>query len=518
MKRYWIIPVGVLMLVGAFAAVQAQQDPSTEQRSWRASELLGDGWWQSIAIDGQNNVHVSWYGSIVRDNTGFDLMQYWTQYTDGDATGVRNVLFTGSGGYTVRNALTTTTDGLIHVAFRQQTALYYSNAPVYGSENAQNWSRPAQLAETGYYLDLLADDEGILHFVFSGQVAEWAAETSLNAEAGICSFCGNLFYRRSTDGGMTWQPAVPLSIDPGTGSDRPQVFQSSSGRIYIAWDEGLDWYVGRGQPQDVRFVYSDNRGETWSQPVVLSGDNNANRQPIQIGLTEVRNGDILAVWRYSDDTDRFIYYQLSSDDGATWSDSQPVPGIIARRMNDTPLDHYILETDRLGFVHFFGVGLPNETSTANPSLYHVVYQPATDLWLAPQRIYYSRDKRPEWPQVEVGNSNELHLTWFTRGLRENYPGKQSSTDELEVWYSYLTGNLRPEPTIAFRPTQTLLPTATVFQELEPTTTPFPTREQADANIIPFTRDNYAGQTVLGGMMAALVFCSGIVAFIRLRNR
>jgi hypothetical protein len=150
----------------------------------------------------------------------------------------------------------------------------------------------------------------------------------------------------------------------------------------------------------------------------------------------------------------------------------------------------------------------------NEQLYDVTYVPSSNYWVEPQRIYYSADERPEWPEAVVGPSNDIHLVWFNRGI---VPGSQCNTCILKVYYSYLSGNMATEPTRAFRPTQTPLPTATVFQIIEPTTTPFPTLDGVASNLIVNTQDNYAAQTLLGGMFVSALFCGAVILLIRLRR-
>ncbi|MBL8162736.1 MAG: exo-alpha-sialidase [Anaerolineae bacterium] len=505
----------VLFIGLVVAAMPARAQDSLER--WSPPLNLGKGWWQSVTTDSQGNLHVGWYNGIGVEGTAFDFLTYAQRRLDGTWSEPNEVIFTTTGGYTVRNALAVTSNGRIFSVHRNEIAHFLSSSVVAAADNASTWSEPTRISSSGYYVDMLADRNDNLHIVFSGTVDTLAPPPGGgNPEASICAYCQDLFYRRSTDQGASWSDPYPLSIEVATGSDRMNIIQGDSGRLYIFWDEGYDWYIGKGQAQDVRFVYSLDQGETWSEPIIIDGGGFSDRRPIQIAMTETRDGSLMVIWRYSNDTDRGIYYQISSDLGQTWTARQPIPGIVARYTNDTPLDDFDLITDRLGNIHAFVVAQPNLLSTANAGLYHITYQQGE--WLAPQRVFYSPIMRPEWPKVALGPSNDIHLTWFIRGIRENLSGQQDATGILEVFYSHLDGNLQPEPTREFLPTNTPLPTATIFLNLDPTLTPFPTLEGIDPNLALVTMDTYGSTAVLGGLFTSAIFCLAVAVGLRFWRR
>ncbi|TMQ68321.1 MAG: hypothetical protein E6K78_01625 [Candidatus Eisenbacteria bacterium] len=81
---------------------------------------------------------------------------------------------------------------------------------------------------------------------------------------------GDIYYRRSANGGAGWSAAVPLNVLAG--ADRPQVNPcvsvTQSGRIDVFW---YDLSAGSGLDDltDVFYTYSTNLGATWSSPVPL---------------------------------------------------------------------------------------------------------------------------------------------------------------------------------------------------------------------------------------------------------
>lgn len=426
------------------------------------------------------------------------------------------MIYTGDGGYTIRNALAVTSDGLLHVAFRGGFAHAFSTAPARAAQTASLWSRPIGINDGGYYLDMVKDRNDVLHLVYSGfRVTNETDPTALTirqAEYSLCAMCYDLFYRRSADGGKTWSKPSAISLEADSGSDRMNIFEGASGRLYIAWDEGYDWYVGRGVAKDVRIVYSDDGGLTWSDPIILDGGGFRDRRPIQLAAAELLDGSLLAVWRYSSDFDQSIYYQVSTDAGVTWTRPAPIAGLVTRSINDTPLDDYELVVDRLGSASLFVVGQPGPDRRLNAALYHIQYRQG--VWLPPVRVFYSRTARPEWPKAAVGLENDIHLTFFTRGISEGEINVVSTTGDLNVYYAHYPGNLAAN-VVPFSPTATLLPTPTLVQNFEPTETPFTIQEKLDYTVAATTNDTYATQTLLGGIVAAGLFCGLVFLLYRL---
>ncbi len=495
--------------------VQGQDNRST----WLPPQVLGDGWWQTIAVDRQGAAHIGWYGHVdglEDDNPGndTDALMYISRLSDGTWTSPNNVLVTGVGGFTVRNSLAVTSDGMLHAVFRAGTRHQFSNTLAGAAASAGNWNSPQLVSHDGYYVDMTADENDVLHIVFSGRESD-ISDLPVILEGDPCPLCYDLYYRRSTDGGSSWTPPYNLTHDEDAGSDRPDIWVGSSGRLYLVWDVGRDWYIGRGTPQGIGFRYSDDGGITWSETTLLDGGGDSELRPIQAAATELRDGSVMVVWRYSQDDDRRIYFQMSSD-LETWTEPQPIEGLYARSATDCSIDDYELRADPLGIAHLFVVGQPTLDTGANPSLYHIEYRQGR--WVIPQRVFYSTEAQPEWPKVSVGVQGDIHLTWFVRGIPEGTTSLESCTGGLKVYYSYRGPVLGNQPTLAFNPTRTPQPTPTLVQILETTATPLPQVQPLDNVVVNTTRDMYAIQTVVGGSLAVAVLCAAIIAISRFWRR
>lgn len=505
----------ILLTLSLLAVPVAGQQ---SRAAWSQPQLLGPGWWNSLTMDREGRLHVAWYGKIESDEDlgSPDVMSYAAREPDGTWTEHNDVIYTGNGGYTVRNALAVTSNGMLHAVYRAGAVHLFASAPARAASDASLWDKPVSINDSGYYVDMIADRHDVLHVVYSGGIGVLSRGGQIvHAELSPCALCNDMYYRRSTDGGLTWSTPLPIGFEADSGSDRIEIFEGNSGRLYISWDEGHDWYQGSGTAKDVRIVYSDDGGLSWSDPIILDGGGYVDRRPIQIAAAELLDGSLMAVWRYSTDLDRGIYYQMSTDSGITWTKPQAIPGLIARSINDTPLDDYKLLVDRLGTVSLFAAGQINASRQMNASIYQIRYRDG--IWSAPQRIFYSREQRPEWPKAVLGPQNDIHLVFFTRAIREDAINVADAVRDLQVYYAYYPGNL-PAQITAFNPTSTPPPTPTLVQIFEPTQTPFRLQSPMEETITPATSDTYAAQVLLSGMVAAGLLCAGVLVISRYVRR
>src|SRR6266496_917937 len=105
-KRFVLFCVGVIGVLSFLALPAFGQDSTSTSQSWTAPKFLGDGWWQSLTLDQQNILHVAWYGSFdAGDKIGHDVLTYMQRSNDGVWSAPSDVIYTGDGGFTIRNAL-----------------------------------------------------------------------------------------------------------------------------------------------------------------------------------------------------------------------------------------------------------------------------------------------------------------------------------------------------------------------------------------------------------------------------
>ncbi|MCP3919396.1 MAG: exo-alpha-sialidase [bacterium] len=132
------------------------------------------------------------------------------------------------------------------------------------------WSLPARI-DTGdapnqsdtEEAKVVITDDGTIVAIFEDK--KDAAQQGSNNE--------DLFYNRSTDGGVTWlAAALPLNT-PTAGAhvtsdiDRASI-TTSGNRVFVVWEE--DSQAGLGLAEELWFTASGDSGATWSAPFILT--------------------------------------------------------------------------------------------------------------------------------------------------------------------------------------------------------------------------------------------------------
>ncbi|MBI2374678.1 MAG: exo-alpha-sialidase [Deltaproteobacteria bacterium] len=132
----------------------------------------------------------------------------------------------------------------------------------------------------------------------------------------------DIYFARSTDGGATWSANVRLNSD-GAGKHQlgPSVL-AVGGALYVAWSDM------RGSSYDLYYVKSTDGGVTWSANQRLDDDSGTGAAEAPRLAARPDGSMIVAAWQDSRSAlsygGRRIYVRQSSDGGATWSASRAV--------------------------------------------------------------------------------------------------------------------------------------------------------------------------------------------------
>ena len=213
-------------------------------------------------------------------------------------------------------------------------------------------------------------------------------------------FNGEIYYKRSADGGSTWQADVNLSNNPEWSASVS--FATSGSTVVAAWedfrdgnmeiyysvsfDNGLTWtgatrltndVSGSILPSvaingsDIKVTWSDFRhgnteiffkssndgGSTWSSDMRLT-NNGADSQESSIAM---QGNNIHLVWIDNRDTNFEIYYKHSSDGGLTW-------GTDTRLTNDIDISRYPSIAVANQLVHI--IWIDTRGITSNSEVYY----------------------------------------------------------------------------------------------------------------------------------------------------
>jgi hypothetical protein len=404
--------------------------------------------------------------------------------------------------------------------FREQRSAYLSDVFYRRSaDGGVTWSAPLNLSRTPNVgsgrVEIAIDGQDGIHVV-------WEEGWDRNARSDVAGdnpVCG--MYAHSLDGGFNWSIPEVFDMPAVEGLSLPDAyahFETGLGqllsridRYHPRYSEALVYYrwlvenISRAQMEEERAqgtddarVFAAERAladlETERETIinrlnelaslvldtsfdalcdvdeittgqeVIEALPQADNAQMTIGIG--RDDDVLVVWRSRGL--RRLYYTWSEDRGVTWRAAEEVPDIYARPWIE-PFDAYDMATDSLGNIHFVLVGTPqvpvSEIQDVPLGVYHLTWD--GESWSQPESVVdYLIPTLPEYPKIEIGWGNHLHVVWGVR--------PEGVWDEAQqIWYSEKeieAPREEPEPTLT--PTATPLPPSPT--SLAPTMTPFPT--------------------------------------------
>jgi hypothetical protein len=235
------------------------------------------------------------------------------------------------------------------------------------TDNGITWSAPTEITPSFIGMDQVLGNDRVNEF------------PSLAVDSSPGAYKGNVYvvysnnnsldgadvsFRRSTDGGLTFSPAVTLNSRPG--SDRPQWFpfvavDNSTGRVTVFYyDQGVDT---SGHLTEVSYLYSDDGGTTWSRPAPLTD------RPFKAGWGNDTSQPNLGDYNHSVGRRGILYAAYAATRPQKFTDGQPspqldVPDVFFSKVNQGALKLPL----RLGTVSFTESGGngnldPGETAT-----------------------------------------------------------------------------------------------------------------------------------------------------------
>ncbi len=118
---------------------------------------------------------------------------------------------------------------------------------------------------------------------------------------------GEIYYKRSTNGGLNWESDVRLTNDPGV-SSYPSVAVSGT-YVHVVWSDDRS-----GTPQ-IFYKRSSDEGVTWEPDVQLTNNPGFSSSFPCISASD---SVVHVVWYDNRDGNFEIYYKRSSDAGTNW--------------------------------------------------------------------------------------------------------------------------------------------------------------------------------------------------------
>jgi len=159
---------------------------------------------------------------------------------------------------------------------------------------------------------------GITCVLPSGKLAIVYREGISHASVGDV---GIIRIRTSIDSGNTWSEAITIQSDDTYDLRNVTGGVSPDGRLVVAiirYDPGATSYSGF---IDARYIYSEDEGETWSDPAILSEPEGASNWYDFHGAMIAIGDGLVLLPAYGDDGTNYSEYVLrSSDGGKTWDE------------------------------------------------------------------------------------------------------------------------------------------------------------------------------------------------------
>jgi hypothetical protein len=216
-------------------------------------------------------------------------------------------------------------------------------------------------------------------------------------EEGIPLYSGftEIFYKRSTDGGATWLGSERLTWS-SSHSGWAAIAAGASGYIHVVWNSDVSGNY------EIYYKRSTDGGGNWSWAKRLTWNAGDSRQP----AIAVSGNDIYVVWYDISPGNTEIFYKKSANGGITWYGT--------KRLTWNALETWRPEVviDPSNHVH---IVWQDETS-GNYEIYHRKSTNGGAAWTAAKRLTWNSGLSIR-PKIAADSLSDLHLVW-----EDNSPG------------------------------------------------------------------------------------------------
>ena len=323
----------------AFNQVNAQWESDVRLTSDDSLSFVSRGNTWSVAAH-SSNVHAVWW-----DNRDGNYEIYYKRSADAGATWESDMRLTNNPAISGSSSIAVSGD-TVHVVWNDNRTglwgLYYKRSTDVG----MSWSQDTLLTPNGNIgPTTICSDGSALHVAWSDARdgndeiysmhssdggTTWSADSRLTFDSALSEYPSiaasgstvhvawwdsrdidwELYYKRSTDGGSTWEADERLTDSPGY-SQSPSIGASGSS-VHVVW------FDDRDGNQEIYYKRSTDAGLTWS------ADSNLTNDPASQGVPciAVSGSNIHTVWNDYRDGNFEIYYKFSTDGGTSWSSDE----------------------------------------------------------------------------------------------------------------------------------------------------------------------------------------------------
>lgn len=210
-----------------------------------------------------------------------------------------------------------------------------------------------------------------------------------------------VYFKRSTDGGASWESDVQLTTTPS--SSVYPVIAAFGTTIHVVWQ---DHRVGGAK---IYYKRSVNYGASWEPDVQLSFGTNSFSEYPSIAIT----GPVVhVVWQDDRDGNKEIYYKRSTNDGVSWEQEMRITNSSGSSLHPSiyapgAYVHVAWSDDRDG----------------NKEIYYKRSLDAGVTWLQDMRLT-SDTAESNYPSVSIGG-NVVYVVWQDNRTGWDIYGKRS---------------------------------------------------------------------------------------------
>jgi hypothetical protein len=425
-------------------------------------ETTGRASLPEVAADSEGVIHVIWeYGEPGFVDSGAHQSLYYTRLKDGAWSIPVDVLVSPDNRVARVPSMVIDSHGYLHVIWSGGNALLYSSAYAPDAGDARNWATPQMLSSDISIGDpaIAVDDQDRLYAV-------WSEPNK------------GLILRTSDDGDLWTEPKTIFAADDGNELARwGRIAVDDGERLHVVLtqtvqEENVREGV-RDDPNFLYYLYSDDLGESWSDPFLITPEPDFG----EVNVATFGENVVHLIWNGRAGREG-RYHLWSNDRGVNWSDIvevvDPQGPYGGAGLSGIPM----MKIDSKGVLHM--------VSTGSPFDYYTRWQDGT--WSVPVNISKNVDGKGisgdetslEGPGMTLSEGNKLHVV-FHDGLER-------------IWYTTTTIDAprqTPTPLQALSldtstNTEGQLPEAMqINKEPVPTVVPFVQFEQEGENL-PFS--------------------------------
>ena len=372
----------VILVLGLWFSTQtAQAEWTTAKRiTWTSGYSLAP----AIAIDPGHTLHVVWY-----DNTPGNYEIYYKKSTNGGSTWSAAQRLISNSGESSSPAIAIGMDNSINVVWEDSTPGNYEVYYRRSADGGSTWNTAQRLT----WNSSQSRDPAISNDADNGIHVVWYRYTLGNVE---------IHYRKSADGGSTWNTAQRLTWTSGNSYD-PAISADSAQNVRIVW------YDSTAGDYEIYYKCSLDGGTTWSPAKRLTWNSGSSCYP---AIDTALDGTIHVVFWDATPGNNQIHHMRSSDEGSTWSMPKRLTWTLGAAYDPA------IAIDSNKYVHVVWY----DATAGNYAIYYKRSADGGLTWGSSQKLASNLSTSLN-PAIAVDSVDTLHIVW-----RDAAPGN------YEIYY------------------------------------------------------------------------------------